>query len=106
MAARRGRVVLALRQLLDIFRPLNWRAVEFLGALSYSLYLVHHVAIMRVEALLPDAGKLAQVLLAFGLSIAIALAIYLLIERPLAKVRRGFSAESSLAGRPPTGATV
>jgi peptidoglycan/LPS O-acetylase OafA/YrhL len=70
-----------------VFRPLNWRAVRFVGTLSYSLYLVHQVAIAAVT----DHARLnaiARALVSFALSLAIAWLIYLFVESPCAALRR------------------
>ena len=79
------------------FRALNWRPVAFLGVLSYSLYLLHPTAIFGLHKLglpLPVEGVLAA-----AVSIAIAVAIYYMIERPAARLRRRLS-HLSAARRP------
>jgi peptidoglycan/LPS O-acetylase OafA/YrhL len=74
------------------FRILNLRVVSFLGVLSYPLYLVHHVVLY---ALLPRFGVGAvRALLAFSLSMAIAWALYELVEKPSARLRRRLSASA------------
>jgi peptidoglycan/LPS O-acetylase OafA/YrhL len=70
--------------------------VSFLGVLSYSLYLVHHVVLDALEPAL-GAGVL-RAAVALALSVGIAWAIYELIEKPCAQVRRRLS---QLAPRSP-----
>jgi peptidoglycan/LPS O-acetylase OafA/YrhL len=71
-----------------LFRPLNWRPVAFLGILSYSFYLVHFAVIAAIQRLLPDGAPLAQGALALAVALALSWAIYLLVERPCARLRR------------------
>jgi peptidoglycan/LPS O-acetylase OafA/YrhL len=74
------------------FRILNLRPVAFIGALSYSLYLVHYPLIFAVHRLFPHWPVLAQACLACALAIAASWAIYVLIERPCARLRKSLSA--------------
>lgn len=69
-------------------RVLNHRIVVHIGVLSYSLYLVHRLII----ALLSKAVSSPWLsdLLALLVSLAVAQAIYMFVERPLTKVRRYF----------------
>ena len=70
------------------FRVLNWRPVVLIGVLSYSLYLVHDVlrqAVARVWKL-PHASL--SVVVALALSVMVAWAIYGVIEKPCARLRR------------------
>ncbi len=69
------------------FRFLNLRPIAFLGVLSYSLYLVHFMIIKAVWLSLP-MDPLAQGLFAFALSLAVAWAIYLFVEKPCARLRK------------------
>lgn len=69
-------------------RPLNLRPVAFIGTLSYSLYLLHQVALASFSNLYPSwsTGLVAVVsLVASGL---VAFAIYHAVERPCAELRR------------------
>jgi peptidoglycan/LPS O-acetylase OafA/YrhL len=68
-------------------RILNLRAVSFLGVLSYSLYLVHHVLL---GALAP-APAAVRAPLALALSIGAAFTIHELVEEPCARLRRRLS---------------
>lgn len=71
-----------------VFRPLNWRPVEFLGVLSYAIYLVHFSVIQALQRLLPAVGPVPQAILAFALSVLLAWGIYRSIERPCARLRK------------------
>jgi peptidoglycan/LPS O-acetylase OafA/YrhL len=70
------------------FRVLNWRPLAFIGVLSYSLYLVHYAVIFAIERILPAWHPLARGVLAAVVSIAISWAIYRLIEKPCARLRK------------------
>ena len=74
------------------FRILNLRPVAFIGALSYSLYLVHYPLIFAVQRLFPDWPVPAQACLVVALAFAASWAIYVLIERPCARLRKTLSA--------------
>lgn len=74
------------------FRILNFRPVAFIGVLSYSLYLVHFPLIFAVARLLPDWPPVAQAMLAGGLALAASWTIYVLVERPCARLRKRLAA--------------
>ena len=93
-----------------VFRLLNTRIMRFVGKVSYSLYLVHHVVLEAVEAH-SRWGGVARALVAFGASFAIACAMYAVVEKPCARLRRRLSVTQSTKSqsRRPTsalGATV
>ena len=72
------------------FRLLNWQPMRFVGNLSYSLYLVHHVALKAVAehlrlAVLPGA------FVALLVSLAAAWAIHVVVEKPCGRLRRRLS---------------
>jgi peptidoglycan/LPS O-acetylase OafA/YrhL len=72
------------------FRLLNWQPMRFVGNLSYSLYLVHHVALKAVAehlrlAVLPGA------FVALLVSLAVAWAIHVVVEKPCGRLRRRLS---------------
>lgn len=67
------------------FRWLSWRPMQFLGALSYSLYLIHDA--IAKNLLLTDLPKPLVPLLVFAISLAYAFTMYKCIEQPLAKWR-------------------
>jgi peptidoglycan/LPS O-acetylase OafA/YrhL len=73
------------------FRLLNLRPVRFVGVLSYSLYLVHHVVIFTLAQQLPGVGAMERAVLAFAVAFGIALAFYYLLEKPCARLRKRLS---------------
>jgi peptidoglycan/LPS O-acetylase OafA/YrhL len=70
------------------FRVLNWRPVAFVGLLSYSLYLLHFAVIFAVQRMLPGLSPLPQGVASFAVSMGLAWAIYILIEKPCARLRK------------------
>jgi len=67
-------------------RVLNLRFMKYLGTISYSLYLVHHMVLIVVERLCSRpivAGPVALLS-----AIAISSAIWFLLERPFAALRK------------------
>jgi peptidoglycan/LPS O-acetylase OafA/YrhL len=79
------------------FPLLNLRPVAFVGVLSYSLYLVHPTVLfgvgLYVHRSVPVRGVAAGLI-----SLALALGIYVLVEKPAARLRRRLS---HLPGRRP-----
>lgn len=69
------------------FRLLNLKAVSFVGVLSYSLYLVHHVLLDAIGG----QPSLLRAVLALSASLAVSYAIYVLVEKPCARLRRKLS---------------
>lgn len=78
---------------------LNLRPVRFVGTLSYSLYLVHHVVVDAVAAR-STGSALLDGALALGVSLAIATGIWYFIEEPCAVVRRRLSASRKAVDKP------
>jgi len=94
-----------------VFRLLNIRIVRFVGILSYTLYLVHYVVIETVDRW-SRGTQLEQAIVSSAVSFLVTLAIYYLVERPCARLRRhlrshrGFGLASSspaVATLPPRG---
>jgi peptidoglycan/LPS O-acetylase OafA/YrhL len=73
-----------------LFRLLNTRAASFLGVLSYSLYLTHHVILDAIQRLIP-VHPAVQAAITLALSIGMAWSIYQLVEKPCAKLRKRLS---------------
>jgi peptidoglycan/LPS O-acetylase OafA/YrhL len=69
------------------FRFLNARPVAFVGVLSYSLYLIHQVALYGTEYHMPALHPVHRAMLALAISLAVALAIHGLVERPCTRLR-------------------
>ena len=72
-------------------RPLNTRALAFLGALSYTLYLAHQVVIMALLNRYPAIDRYALGASAFAIAFVIAYAMHVLVEKPCARLRRRLS---------------
>jgi peptidoglycan/LPS O-acetylase OafA/YrhL len=72
-----------------VFRVLNVRVVKFIGVLSYTLYLVHYTAISTVNHW-SHSGMSVRIMLSLIISLLVTLAIYYLVERPSARLRRHF----------------
>jgi peptidoglycan/LPS O-acetylase OafA/YrhL len=70
------------------FRLLNSRLALFLGLLSYSLYLVHYATIYGVQHLLANLNPALQAAVALSISIALAFALYVAVEKPCARLRK------------------
>jgi peptidoglycan/LPS O-acetylase OafA/YrhL len=64
-------------------RWLDWRGLTVLGALTYPLYLTHsQVALPLLEHAYPALNKWAALVLLIAVSLAVAYAVYRLVERP------------------------
>jgi peptidoglycan/LPS O-acetylase OafA/YrhL len=74
-----------------IFRPLNCRPAVFIGALSYSLYLVHAILLRAVAVLIPSWPGWQRGVLALIASFIAAWAIHELIEKPCGRLRKRFA---------------
>ncbi len=79
-------------------RLLNLAPVRFMGLLSYSLYLMHEVAIYNLYPHV-HANRFVQAGVALGASVLVASAIYYVIERPCARLRKRLSYRAAAAGR-------
>jgi len=73
------------------FAWLNNRMMNFIGLLSYSLYLLHLAVLMRLEEALPTLYPLVRAALALGVAVGLAYVIYITIEKPAARLRRRLS---------------
>lgn len=71
-----------------LFALLNTRLMEFIGLLSYSLYLLHLAVIYGVARMLPSVGLIAQGALSLTIAVALAWLIYVSVEKPCARLRR------------------
>jgi peptidoglycan/LPS O-acetylase OafA/YrhL len=70
------------------FRVLNWRPVVFIGALSYSLYLVHDVFLQATVRTWSHLHGWRRVTVALAASFIASWLIYVVIEMPCARWRR------------------
>jgi peptidoglycan/LPS O-acetylase OafA/YrhL len=60
--------------------------MRYIGSISYSLYLVHHVILIGVERYVPN--KHISGPLALAISIALSSALWFSVERPFANLRK------------------
>ena len=70
----------------SVFRLLNWPVMRFVGTVSYSLYLVHHV-VLEAVARYSRWSPLVDALVALAVSLAIATAMHFVVEKPCARLR-------------------
>ena len=70
------------------FRWLNARPLAYLGVISYSVYLTHHVIIEGIARHWPQLGRPALMLAAAALTLIVAEAMRRWTEHPCAKLRR------------------
>ena len=70
------------------FRWLNLRPMVFVGLLSYSLYLLHYAVLSALQLTLPSVPTLPRAILALALSIGLSWIIYVMIEKPCARLRK------------------
>lgn len=72
-----------------IFRFLNFRWVRFLGVLSYSMYLTHHTIILTLKKTVA-LSLIWQGVIAFVLSVILAILMHYVIEMPFSRLRKKF----------------
>ena len=78
------------------FRLLNNRALRRVGALSYSLYLFHHVVLFGVRRFVP-LHAVFQSVIALCISLLLSEATWRAIEKPCALLRKRLSASEAPA---------
>jgi peptidoglycan/LPS O-acetylase OafA/YrhL len=83
-----------------LFRWLNIGWMRFLGALSYSLYLVHFIVLSAVGQWLGGLHPFSQGALSMAISFALAYLMYSLIELPIAQLRKRFVRQASPSALP------
>ena len=64
------------------------RILQWLGRISFSLYLVHEPIVVSADRLLPGSNPLEVLVLALPVSLVVAAAFYRLVERPSLAVSR------------------
>jgi peptidoglycan/LPS O-acetylase OafA/YrhL len=70
-----------------VFRWLNWPPVRFFGVISYTFYLSHLVSLYLADRWTGEAGVL-RALLGFAIAVMFAVAMYFVVEKPVARLRR------------------
>jgi len=70
-----------------IFSLLNTRPMRFIGTLSYTLYLVHFLALNAIQAN-TALGKVPGGILALAISFVVAWGMLEVVEKPCAALRR------------------
>lgn len=70
------------------FKVLNWKGLGALGALSYTMYLVHHTVLEVIQGPLAFLAWPLRAAIAFAISYAFARAMWVLVEEPCAELRR------------------
>jgi peptidoglycan/LPS O-acetylase OafA/YrhL len=69
-----------------IFSWFNWPFVRFVGAISFTVYLSHVMALEFADRLLED--KLPRAILGTAFTLSFSTLMYVLVEGPLAKLRQ------------------
>jgi peptidoglycan/LPS O-acetylase OafA/YrhL len=75
------------------FKWLNSAPLQFMGVLSYTLYLVHYPILNLFEKW--SDNRLVVGISALALSVAVAYAMHLLVERPMANMRKRFGSRTA-----------
>ncbi len=73
-----------------VFRLLNLRPVQYVGLLSYSLYLLHTMILAGLDER-THWPHLVQGVIGFAASLSLAALIYRFVERPCARLRKRLS---------------
>jgi peptidoglycan/LPS O-acetylase OafA/YrhL len=76
--------------------PLRWRVLQYLGKISYGLYVYHLTGLLIIDKLLPGGGAGAlhaclRIVFALGLTIAISAVSYGVLERPFLNLKRRYT---------------
>jgi len=72
------------------------RSLEYLGKISYGLYVYHYLCIMIAEKVLQANGvdhlyMLLREIMAFGLTVLMAAVSYAVLEKPFLNLKRRFT---------------
>jgi peptidoglycan/LPS O-acetylase OafA/YrhL len=79
------------------FRFLNLRAVAFVGALSYTLYLTHQIAMMALHEQWPGLDPMTSAAAALASAFAVSYAVHRFVEKPCARLRKRLAGAPSVA---------
>jgi peptidoglycan/LPS O-acetylase OafA/YrhL len=76
--------------------PFRSRVLQYLGKISYGLYVYHLTGLLLIDKLLPGGGAgpihaCLRIVFALGLTIAISAASYKIVETPFLKLKRRFT---------------
>lgn len=74
-----------------LFRVFNWKPMQVVGVLSYTIYLVHAILLHFLKEYVAMEDGVLLALSAFALSFLLALAMYIWVERPLAAIKTKFN---------------
>ena len=80
------------------FRWLNARPLIYLGSISYTVYLVHHVVLLAIEKYRPQWNWIAVTTIALVVTLAIAEPMRRWVEEPCARLRRRLHKRPAQAG--------
>ncbi len=83
-----------------LFRVLNIGWVKFVGVLSYSFYLLHHVVVLTFKNHYPDMPIIAAMVVTGAISLALSYASYRLVEQPALAMRKRLRPATANADRP------
>jgi peptidoglycan/LPS O-acetylase OafA/YrhL len=81
---------------------LNSRLLSWIGAMSYSLYLVHYMALTEIQKHFPSLGIVSRGAIGLAISIILAEVIHVAVETPTGKLRgrmKRTSASTRVRGR-------
>jgi peptidoglycan/LPS O-acetylase OafA/YrhL len=70
------------------FRWLNARPLVYIGAISYTVYLSHHIIIEALARHYPELNEIVAALVAVLLTLAVAEPMRRFVEQPCAKIRK------------------
>ena len=101
--AATGVIALALRE--DRFaRLLEWKPAQYVGRVSYGVYLYHPLCVMAVYLAVPSwsssiTGGVIQVITVSMLAIALASASFYCFEKPIGRLKSRFESKDASAAR-------
>ncbi len=77
---------------LTIFKWLNWKLLRGIGIISYTMYLIHMIAIKIAEQIIDNI--FIQIIISFVFTISFSVLMYYLIEKRMALLRRKLHSEN------------
>jgi peptidoglycan/LPS O-acetylase OafA/YrhL len=80
------------------FRWLNTKPLVYLGTISYTVYLVHHVILLLVAKHWPQLDWFTATLLAIALTLGVAEPMRRWVEQPCARLRKRLHGRRAAAG--------